>query len=152
MKKILLFILILNISMCTVACSKEVVENKTENEKVIPTGLTTEIGEGKINVTTPTSSSKDGTIPVIYTDEYRGLHQIGFQSEGFNNSKPSYIYIDGKLNTIEKLCESNSVALTICEEDLSEGLHKIEVVQFDNDKTSGIPIIYKNCKYEIKKR
>ncbi|MGL5754247.1 MAG: hypothetical protein ACRCYC_02880 [Paraclostridium sp.] len=153
MKRILLILtLILTMITFTIACSKDVVENKKEDIKIIPTGLSDEMGEGNITVTTPTSSSEGGTIPIIHIDEYRGLSQLGLKSDGFYNSKPSYIYIDGKLNAIEKLGELNSLTLTICEEDLSEGIHKIEVVQFENDKTSGTPVIYKNCKYEIKKK
>ena len=45
-----------------------------------------------------------------------------------------------------------NINLTIYEEDLNEGIHKIEVVQYHNNKTSGTPITYKNCNYKIEKR
>lgn len=147
-----LLLLVFIIGIFLVGCSKEVVENKREVEKIVPTGLTNEIGEGNIIVTTPISTSENETTPIVYVDEYKGLAQLGFQSKGFDDSRLSYIYIDGKLNTIEELGDVNSITLTICEDDLKEGIHKIEVIQFDNDKTDGTPITYKACNYKIDKR
>lgn len=77
------------------------------------------------------------------------MGQVGLSSKDFDDSRVSYIYIDGKLNTVEKLGKESAVTLTICDNDLKEGKHKIEVVQFDNDKTNGTPITYKKCEYEI---
>ncbi|WP_250675435.1 hypothetical protein LZ906_011290 [Paraclostridium ghonii] len=150
MKKLLFLLFI--IIIFNVGCSKQVVENRAEVEKNIPHGLETDTGSGSVIVTTHVSNSEDGSIPIIYTDEKKGLGQLGLSSKNFDDSRSSYIYIDGKLNTIEKLGESSSVTLTICDENLKEGKHKIEVVQFDNDKTNGTPITYKDCDYEIYKR
>jgi hypothetical protein len=153
MKNLLSLLLITFVlAIFTVGCSKEIVENKVETDKYIPEGLTNEIGKGDIVINTPTSTSEDGNIPVIYIDEYKGLVQLGFTSIDFDDSRPSYIYIDKKLNTIETLGKSDSINLTIYEENLNEGMHKVEVVQFDNNKTSGTPITYKSCNYKIDKR
>lgn len=150
MKKLLFLLFI--VTIFTVGCSEQVVENRVEVEKVIPSGLETDIGSGSVIVITRVSNSENGSIPIIYIDEKKGLGQLGLSSKNFDDSRLSYIYIDGKLNTIEKLGESSSVTLTICDDDLKEGNHKIEVVQFDNEKTSGTPITYKKCDYEIYKR
>lgn len=147
MKK-LLFLLCL-MMVFTVGCSKEVVENRVEVEKTIPSGVEGDIGKGSIIVTTHVSNSEDGSIPTVYRDEKKGLGQVGLSSKDFDDSRVSYIYIDGNLNTVEKLGKESSVTLTICDNDLKEGKHKIEVVQFDNDKTNGTPITYKKCEYEI---
>lgn len=150
MKKLLFLLSI--VTIFTVGCSKQVVENRVEFEKVIPPGLETNIGSGSVIVTTHVSNPENGSIPTIYIDEKKGLGQLGLSSKNFDDSRLSYIYIDGKLNTIEKLGESSSVTLTICDDDLKEENHKIEVVQFDNDKTSGTPVTYKKCDYKIYKR
>lgn len=67
MKK-LLFLLCL-IMVFTVGCSKEVVENRVEVEKTIPSGVEGDIGKGSIIVTTHVSNSEDGSIPTVYRDE-----------------------------------------------------------------------------------
>lgn len=153
MKKLLHLIPIIILTIILIiGCSNKTVERKVNEDKVIPNTLTSEMGRGKIIITTPTNNSEDKETPVIYIDDYKGLVQLGLESKDFDSSKSSYIYIDGKLNTIEELGKSSSINLTICEEDLNEGMHKIEVVQFDNNKTSGTPITYKNCNYKIDKR
>lgn len=153
MKKLLYLIPIIILTIILIiGCSDKTVERKVNEDKIIPNTLTSEMGRGKIIITTPTNNSEDKETPVIYIDDYKGLVQLGLESKNFDSSKSSYIYIDGKLNTIEELGKSSSINLTICEEDLNEGMHKIEVVQFDNNKTSGTPITYKNCNYKIDKR
>lgn len=147
MKNLLLLLCLM--MMFTGGCSKEVVENRVEVEKIIPSGVEGNLGKGSIIVTTHVSSSEDGSIPTVYRDEKKGLGQVGLRAKGFDDSRASYIYIDGKLNTVENLGESTSVTLTICDSDLQEGKHQIEVVQFDNDKTNGKPITYKKCEYEV---
>ena len=72
------------------------------------------------------------------------------QSNEFDGSKSSYIYIDSKLNTIENLGEMNVFTLTVDKENMSKGIHKVEVIQFDNNKISGNPVTYKVCTYEVK--
>ncbi len=153
MKRLLyLFPMIFLVIILIVGCSEKVVDQKLKEDKVIPNKLTSEMGKGKIIITTPTDNSEDKETPVIYIDDYKGLVQLGLESKDFDSSKSSYIYIDEKLNTIEELGKSNSINLTIYEEDLNEGIHKIEVVQYHNNKTNGTPITYKNCNYKIEKR
>lgn len=133
----------------TIGCSNRIVENDVEVENFVPSGLKSEIGSGEFVITTPTINSEND-VPVIFVDELKGLAQLDFQSEGFDGSRCSYIYIDGKLNTIEQLGEMNLDTLTIDEEQLSNGIHKVEVVQFDNNKSNGTPVTYKVCNYEVR--
>lgn len=147
MKKLLFLIFL--VMLFTIGCSNQVIENRVEVEKIIPVGLKEDIGKGSIIVTTHISNSQDGSIPTIYRDEKKSFGQIGISSKNFDDARPSYIYVDGKLNTVEKLGQSSSVTLTICDTDFKEGEHKIEIVQFDNSKTDGTPITYKQCKYKI---
>lgn len=150
MKKIILsFILISTLILCIAGCSNRVIENDIEVENFVPKGLKDEIGNGEFVITTATGTSENN-IPVVFTNEFKGLAQLGFQSEGFDGSRCTYIYIDGKLNTIEQLGEMNSITLTVDEEYLSDGIHKVEVIQFDNNKTNGTPVTYKICNYEVR--
>ncbi|MGL5749930.1 MAG: hypothetical protein ACRCXT_05350 [Paraclostridium sp.] len=150
-KNILSLILILGISILLGGCSNRIVEKDLEVENLVPSGLNNEIGSGQFVISTISTKSQEET-PVIFVDEFKSLAQLGFQSEGFDGSRCSYIYIDGELNTIENLGEMNSITLTLGEENLIEGTHKVEVIQFDNDKTSGTPITYKISNYEVKNR
>ncbi|MGL5714238.1 MAG: hypothetical protein ACRCX2_14555 [Paraclostridium sp.] len=150
-KNILSLILILGISILLGGCSNRIVEKDLEVENLVPSGLNNEIGSGQFVISTISTKSQEET-PVIFVDEFKSLAQLGFQSEGFDGGRCSYIYIDGELNTIENLGEMDSITLTLGEENLIEGTHKVEVIQFDNDKTSGTPITYKISNYEVKNR
>jgi hypothetical protein len=44
----------------------------------------------------------------------------------------------------------NVFTLTVDKENMSKGIHKVEVIQFDNNKISGNPVTYKVCTYEVK--
>lgn len=70
-------------------------------------------------------------------------------SEGMNGGSLSYIYIDGMLADKQQMADyQGSIDLT--GDQLSEGIHKIEVVQYENDDTSGTMTVYKSASYEIK--
>lgn len=78
------------------------------------------------------------------------LNQIGLSSENLDGSKLSYIYIDGMLNTKEQLGEMSQVTMTLENDALKNGKHKVEIVQYDNDEQTGNPITYKTVSYEVK--
>ena len=147
MKK-LVFVLFL-VSIFLFGYEKQVVENKIEVEKTIPFIEDNINQKGEIIVTTHVSSSEDEKLPIIKIEENVGLWQIGIIAKNFDDSKLSYIYIDKKLNTVERFGKESDVTLTIFDSDLKEGEHKIEIVQFNNDKTSGKPINYKLCNYKV---
>ncbi|MBP3929648.1 MAG: hypothetical protein J6D47_08820 [Peptostreptococcaceae bacterium] len=150
MKKIFLsFIYIVIIMLSIVGCSNKIVENSIEVENFVPSDMKEEIGSGQFIISTY-SEIGENNIPVFFSNEFNGLSQIKIQSNEFDGSKSSYIYIDSKLNTIENLGEMNVFTLTVDKENMSKGIHKVEVIQFDNNKISGNPVTYKVCTYEVK--
>lgn len=56
------------------------------------------------------------------------------------------------LNTKEQLGEMTQTTITLQDNSLKEGKHKVEVVQYDNDEQTGNPITYKAATYEVKNK
>ncbi|HSQ88697.1 hypothetical protein [Romboutsia sp.] len=157
-KKIITLALCTMLSMSLIGCSntKEVTstedtsKKETVIKKDIPEGLSEELGNGTIIVSTAGGTSEDGNIPVVFAEEDLVLEQIGLDAEDFDGSKLSYIYIDGMNNTKEQLGEMTQTTLTLDGDALNKGTHKVEVVQYDNDEATGKAITYKTASYEIK--
>lgn len=128
--------------------SDDLEEDDIEEEDVyiIPEG-TKEIGEGEIEINTPSGSSDDGNIPVLFSDKDTQLMQIGLETDDFNGSRLSHIYIDGKEVGKEQLADSK-ITLDLTGDMLKTGKHKVEVVQFDGDNI----VTYKIVQYEVKEK
>ncbi|MGL5615419.1 MAG: hypothetical protein ACRDD2_04205 [Sarcina sp.] len=106
------------------------------------------IGNGEINIFTPNGNSSQEEIPIVFTKDNNKSEQIALVCKNLNNDLDSYIFIDGK--EVSKL-GSNSVntALTLTGKELNVGVHKLEVVQFDNNKISGKIKTYKVKDYKV---
>ncbi|CAM2743583.1 hypothetical protein HAHI6034_03150 [Hathewaya histolytica] len=120
-------------------------DNKESNVKMPKK----EMGKGKIEISTAGGTSGGGKIPVEFIGKDAQISQIGLNSEEFDGAKLSYIFIDGKEVEKEQLGNTQT-AINLKGNALKEGKHKVEVVQFDNDKTDGKIITYKTASYESK--
>lgn len=138
-----------NQSSNNTATKQEEKASTAEKVKIPPN--TKDTGKGTITINTPSGTSENSQIPVIYVDKDTSLTQIGLDSSEFDGSKLSYILIDGNANSKEQLGTSQNT-LTLKDNDLKVGTHKIEVVQFDNDKTNGNIVTYKTAGYEVKSK
>ena len=118
-------------------------------EKDIPEGTFTETGSGAMYLNTAGGTSENGNLPVIYEPTDAVMDQIELDTTGFDGSMLSYIYIDGMLNSKEQLVDSQT-SLTLEEDELKEGTHKVEVLQYENDEPSSSPVTYKTAQYEVK--
>ena len=125
-------------------------KQETVAKKDIPEGLSVELGNGTIVLSTEGGTSKDGNVPVLFADKDLMMSQIGLDAETFDGSKLSYIYVDWMLNAKEQLGEMTQITLTLEKDALKEGTHKVEVVQYENDDSKGKAITYKTASYEIK--
>lgn len=85
---------------------------------------------------------KNGNALIVFVGQDTLLEQIGLSAENFDGSKLSYVYIDGMLNTKEQLGEMTQTTITLQDNSLKEGKHKVEVVQYDNDEQTGTPATY----------
>lgn len=152
-------IALLGVVGCSNKAENEVVQEKVENEVVqeqsettkkdIPNGLTEEVGEGNMFISTPGGTSENGNIPTIFVEEDTMLLQIALDSENFDGSKLSYIYVDGMLTSKEQLGEMSQVSVDLKEKELSQGEHSVEVVQYDNNEAGGNIITYKKASYNV---
>lgn len=162
-KKIILIAISILMIVSFIACSKETEqktnsestkadvkkeEKKDENKIQLPSDIKDK-GKGSVQIATPSGTSENGQVPFIYADKDTMLTQIGLNSSEFDGSKLSYLIIDGMLNDKEQLGDSQ-ISLSLQKELLNVGKHKVEVVQYDNDKIDGNIITYKVASYEVK--
>lgn len=108
-----------------------------------------EIGQGQIIIATSSGTSENGNIPFLYVAKDALIIQMGLDTNEFDESKLSYIYVDGREEAKEQISESQ-LTINLKEKELKVGKHKIEVVQFDNNKTDGQITTYKTASYECK--
>lgn len=108
-------------------------------------------GSGTITVSTPSGTSEDGNVPVLFVGKDDMLVQISLDTEELDGGKLSYIYIDGMLSTKEQLADSQ-IPLDLSGDSLSAGTHTVEVVQYDTDEPTGEVVTYKSAAYEVKEK
>ena len=160
-KKILGLVLVGVLALGMIGCSNSKEENKANenttkeevsSKKDIPSGLDKEIGNGSVVLYTTGGTTENGNTPIVFVGQDTLLEQIGLSAENFDGSKLSYVYIDGMLNTKEQLGEMTQTTITLQDNSLKEGKHKVEVVQYDNDEQTGNPVTYKVATYEVKNK
>ncbi len=158
MKKIIVLSLCIAIAFASTACgdkketsSSSNTDTKKEEVKKDFSGKHSEKGKGKIFIVTPSGSSKNGKTPFIYVDENTAVTQISLEAIGIDGSKLSYIYIDGMENKKDQIGDYQGT-LSLEGDALKKGKHKVELVQYDNDKPKGKIITYKSSMYEVKEK
>jgi len=165
-KKIIAFILVSLISVSLVGCGSNKTSNetntastktvesdtsKTDSQKVdMPKDLQP-TGKGNILISTPSGTSENNNIPVIYVSKDTSVMQIGLDTKEFDGGKLSYVLTDQIVNNKTQLGNSQ-ITLTLKGDSLKVGIHKIEVVQYDNDETTGKIVTYKTASYEVKSK
>lgn len=131
------------ISLCACGSKAEAVI-----ERDLPEGDYAELGDGDVYISTPSGTSEEGNVPVIYADP-NSMMQIGLNAWDFNGGALSYVYVDGMLIAKEQLANTQtSIALEPAQ--LSEGIHTVEVVQYTNDEPGTEMIAYRSMQYEVK--
>ncbi|ADK15668.1 hypothetical protein D9O40_04160 [Clostridium autoethanogenum] len=152
-------LLIINLVGCgtqkSVTEVKDKAKNATEQAKndvmQIPKNLQADMGTGTFYISTPSGTSQNGAVPVIYADKNTQIEQIGVNTSGFNGKNLSYIFVDGVLNSKEQLAESQS-SINLKGNALKVGKHKVDVVQYNNNKTTDSVITHKTAYYEVKSK
>ena len=151
MKKFVIVLLLVILVLVMTGCGTAAVEPETLPPRDFPAGDYTEMGDGVVNVLTPSGSSENGNIPVLYLEPNTMMVQIGLEAWDFNGGALSFVYIDGML--VEKVQLANTQkALSLEGSSLSVGVHEVEVVQYSKDDPAGEIITYKTMAYEIKEK
>lgn len=130
-------------------------KNSAEIKKDIPEGSFSDMGKGTFVISTPSGTSENGNIPVIFMDEselagklYETQVDLGLSARDFDGSKLTNIYVDGFLQGKEQLADTDT-SIYISEKLSTIGKHKVELLQFDDNNTV---ITYKSAEYEIKSK
>lgn len=110
-----------------------------------------EMGEGNFALQTPSGSSEDGSTPYIFADSDLMMTEVGYTGFDADGSHLTYIYVDGMEQGKEQIADYQS-SITLTDDLLKEGVHKVEFVQYDTDDPSGNVIMYKTASYEIKSK
>lgn len=157
MKKILSLMLIVILSISIVGCNKGKVEDTKEVNQTNETKerfSMSEKGNCKFYITTSeTLTSENGAIPYIYLEDEDTLMQIGYDARGFDSSKLTYIYVDGKLVSKESMCEQFQSSIDLQKDIIKYGKHKVEVIQYKNSESDNKDDVevYKIAQYVVTK-
>lgn len=159
--KILALSIALFSALCFAGCESSTSENSSDGSSVqveeesssaetIPAGEFTVSGDGTVYLSTAGGTTEDGNVPVVSASSDTQIKQIGLNSNGYDGTMMSYIYIDGKLVTKEQLADTQST-LDLSGDSIKEGTHKVEVVQYTGDEVSADNVAtYQTMQYEIK--
>lgn len=125
--------------------------NISKIERDLPEDDYIETGNGTMYISLPGGTSENDEVPVLFVGEDDLLIQIGLDAWEMDGSKLSYIYVDGMLHAKEQLADTQT-SIDLLEDDLNVGIHKVEVVQYDNDQPDGEMVTYKVASYEVKSK
>lgn len=132
------------------SAKEESTTQQTAKTRDLPEGDYKEFGDGKVYVSTDAGSSEDIENPVLYVDKDEDiLIQIGFEAWDYDGSHLSFIYIDGMLNTKEQLGDVQ-MSLDLEGDALTEGIHVVEVVQYEDDDPTKEMTSYHKTSYLVK--
>nr|DAJ00225.1 MAG TPA: protein of unknown function (DUF4969) [Caudoviricetes sp.] len=128
-------------------------ESSTEEAsaaETIPAGDFTVSGDGTMYLSTAGGTTEDGNVPVVSASSDTQIKQIGINAHGYDGTMMAYIYIDGSFADKQQLSDSQTT-LDLSGESLTEGVHKVEVVQYTGDTVSADNVAtYQTMQYEIK--
>lgn len=120
---------------------------KPDNKDML-IGSYTDTGDGTFTIYTASGNSQNGNVPINYISKNTFLSQIGAKTVDFDYNKTSYLYIDRYLHSKNHFGRSQ-MTLTLTGNNLNPGLHRIEVVQYENDSPDSKVITYKSGYYKI---
>ena len=122
---------------------------KSATEDTLPVSEHEETGNGTFYVTTPSGTSEDGNVPILYFGEDDFLVSIGMEAWDFDGSKLTYIYLNGKELETKQLADTQS-SIGLEQDDIQEGENTVVAVQYDNDDPSGEIVTYKTATFEVR--
>lgn len=110
-----------------------------------------EVGEGAFNLAHTSGYTAEGDKIVVLYDPDTFPTAIGIHTEDIDGSLMSYLYVDGMLVNVTQLGTSqDSVEIQDTPNAITEGEHKLQLVQYDNDSEDGEIVTYKEQPFTIK--
>lgn len=125
--------------------------NQTKNDVIkLPKDLKeADMGTGTFYIKTSSGTSEKGEVPAIYTKKDTQVMHINVNTKNFNGEHMSYIFVDGIFNTKKQLSDS-SLTIDLKGNNIKAGKHRVDIVQFNNNKTSDKVITHKLAYYQVK--
>lgn len=107
-------------------------------------------GKGSFSISTPSGTSENGNVPIVYYGNNEASNYgVDFSARDFDGSKLSYEYIDGYLISKNQISDEDS-SIYAKANNLTNGKHKVEIVQYGTNKPEGKIVTYKSAFYEVK--
>ncbi|MGZ0879428.1 hypothetical protein ACWZQY_026035 [Priestia megaterium] len=132
--------------------TKEEKNDQTSKSKYPFPDDTTAKGKGEITLSTPAGTSENGKAPVLFVSKDDMVIQIGLDAENFDGSKQSFVYVDKAFSATEQFGELTQTVVNLENHMLNQGIHKVSVVQFENDDPKSTVTSYTEAKYEAKEK
>ncbi|AND83289.1 hypothetical protein GTH52_11940 [Clostridium tyrobutyricum] len=147
----------LNLVGCGTNQNATKVKNKVQNAPqqakndviTIPKDLNADMGTGTFYISTASGTSKNGATPIVNKKSNDTVERIQLNTTDFSAKNSSYIFVDGILNTKQQLSNSKS-NIDIKDSALKQGKHRIDIVQFNNNKTTDKVLTHKSAYYEVR--
>lgn len=120
-----------------------------EEPQPVPTfdgSIYSDMGEGTFVIKNASGNSGNGDQIIIYVNPDAWSESMGISVRDIDGSHISYIYVDGILNIKDQMANTDT-SIYLHDVDLTEGIHKIELVQYDNNSEDGNVITYKVAEY-----
>lgn len=137
----------------------ETVEKKSTEKETVKkeTFKPEDVGGGTFNIGSPSGNTADGDEIIIFYKKDTFGQGLSLYVEGFDGSKLTHIFIDGKEIDTEQFSHNQTDVILDSDElgkrseELTEGEHTIQLVQFsDPDDTSSEPAVVKTQHYTVK--
>lgn len=167
MKKILLMLSIVLLAACgnedvKEEVTSEVVNEVEEKEVVEVEEVTTEseypyptndeaIGEAILTISTPSGTTEEGNIPVLFVSDADSMIQIGADYDYFDGGVETFVYINEVFITIEQAGERYQSSLSLWEDNLKPGDYEVVAVQYTDNDPSKEPFNVAKATFTIKK-
>lgn len=167
MKKVLALLLAISMVFVFTACSggtsdedfdddsQDVAEETDSSapDRDLAEGSYETIGDGKFYISGDSGSTKDGEEVVLKPDMNADPYTyLDYELSKVDGSMQTFIYIDG-IEMDDTQEEKHMSSIGLGEDELwalTEGEHKVEAVQFENNNTDGKMTFYRSETYTVK--
>lgn len=110
-----------------------------------------ETGEGALDLAHISGNTADGDEITVYYDKDTFPTSVAVETKGIDDSKLSYIYVDGQLVIDSQLGDSvREIQLQDTPVAIKEGIHNLQLVQYVDDKEGGEIVTFKQQPYTLK--
>ena len=108
-----------------------------------------ECGDGTFYIYFASGTSQGGNIPEVYVDKNFPFGYVDYCVYDVDNSVPIRVYIDGEQVDITYVGFKLQKSMSFSGSRMEEGIHVVEMVQFEENDTSEKVLTYRKAKYKV---